>query len=996
LNRDSIQFSESHLEYIFKIVIFASLYVITAKLGLLLPTISNKITPIWPPTGLAFALLFLGGKRFWPAVAIGAFIAAYMSGNSLGTVIPITVGNTLEALCASWIYKRTKDNDEFGIHSRTFALIASAMIASLISANIGVSSFCATGIAPWNKYSEIFLTWWSGDAMGAMIVFPFALNFFSKKTEAPPFSHLLLIVLAGAILSYPILLNKQGMNFLFLFFPYLYLCTYFAGEKGVSVSIITILIFAYLSLHTGKGAFHIGQTSAHIVNLQLFLFSLSLTGLFLLDFKAVGLLRTPAIVLLAMWTLSGFVFAAFNTQQVHMTDTEYTNAVEKVEANLKAKMERNLTALQSGAGLIAGSDEIRHDEWNAFFNHLNLAETLNGLYGLGKITIVNKKTIENFLILKKKEGRKAFSIHSIDSNPLDYYYIVEFIEPFEQNKGAIGMDIASEKNRREAAELARDTGAPTITRPIKLIQKLNHEDGFLLYYPIYSKGPEPITLQERRARIEGWIYAPVLMKDYFASVFQSKDFKQLTYSISTLNDDKYLTASHDFSNANKDLLKERTVNIFNQTYKLTIGKSQEFLSVESTLPSWVAACAAIVALGLGSFVVNTQLVGVRAKELAKKMTLKLKMSEEKMRIIFESSHDTLFLASRKKDGKLYYVSINAAHEKLSGIPNKNFLNLPLEAFTPSDFFPKLTDYYASALKSGEPVQWEQLMHFPSGKKHTIVTINLVKDFNSTVELYVGTIHDITERKAAEELLKDQQMKLTLSAKMSSLGEMAGGIAHEINNPLTIINSKAVLLRKHLDNGNPDFEKIKNDLVKIEDTSNRIAKIIRGLNSFSRNTEGDPMEDFSIGQIIEDTLELCGERFKYHSIALTVDIQTDPLIHCRPLQITQVIMNLLCNAYDAVYERQERWVKVQVTEDDTKVTISVTDSGKGISNEVVEKMMNPFFTTKDIGKGTGLGLSISKGIVEDHTGLFFYDIHSPNTRFIIELPKAQIQVYAKAA
>ncbi len=242
----------------------------------------------------------------------------------------------------------------------------------------------------------------------------------------------------------------------------------------------------------------------------------------------------------------------------------------------------------------------------------------------------------------------------------------------------------------------------------------------------------------------------------------------------------------------------------------------------------------------------------------------------------------------------------------------------------------------------------------------------------------GTCQDITTEVLA-------QHKLVQSSKMSSLGEMAGGIAHEINNPLTIISGKVWQIKSKIEKGNLEPEKIIESLDMIARTTDRIAKIIKGLRSFSRNSDNDPMEVIILTQVIDETLELCRERFKNHSIEIKLDIMPQLMIKGRAAQLGQVLMNLLNNAHDAVLSLPEKWIELHVTKNQQNIKITVTDSGHGIPNHVVQKMMQPFFTTKDVGKGTGLGLSISKGIIEDHGGKLSYSAITGNTQFIIEIP-----------
>ncbi len=227
-------------------------------------------------------------------------------------------------------------------------------------------------------------------------------------------------------------------------------------------------------------------------------------------------------------------------------------------------------------------------------------------------------------------------------------------------------------------------------------------------------------------------------------------------------------------------------------------------------------------------------------------------------------------------------------------------------------------------------------------------------------------------------------------KMAALGEMSGSIAHEINNPLALIQGKASQLLRHDREGSLDKKVLIESLEKIIGMSDRISKIIRGMKSISRTAEHDPFEKVEL-KIINDNIQgICSERFRNASINLEISNIPTLAIECRPSQIEQVIINLLNNAFDAVSPLSDKWVRLDFTNFHDKIQIAVTDSGEKISPEIVEKLMLPFFTTKEIGKGTGLGLSISKGIVEDHQGKMYFDSFSSHTRFVVELPINQIK------
>ena len=230
-----------------------------------------------------------------------------------------------------------------------------------------------------------------------------------------------------------------------------------------------------------------------------------------------------------------------------------------------------------------------------------------------------------------------------------------------------------------------------------------------------------------------------------------------------------------------------------------------------------------------------------------------------------------------------------------------------------------------------------------------------------------------------------------SSRLSSLGEMASGIAHEINNPLSIILGKSALLKLLIENNNFDSSKANQFLMHISDTTHRIAKIIKGLRAFARDTSGVPFEANSLHDVISDTLELCSERFYNHHIELKLPERGKSEIYFfgRSEQIAQVLLNLLNNAFDAAIEAKYKWVEVKVKANQEKIQISVIDSGFGINSQLIEKIFEPFYTSKEVGKGTGLGLSISKGIVENHLGRLFLDPLASHTTFIIEIPRLNV-------
>lgn len=248
------------------------------------------------------------------------------------------------------------------------------------------------------------------------------------------------------------------------------------------------------------------------------------------------------------------------------------------------------------------------------------------------------------------------------------------------------------------------------------------------------------------------------------------------------------------------------------------------------------------------------------------------------------------------------------------------------------------------------------------------------------------LEELVEQRTRE--LDRQRANSLESAKMAALGQMAAGIAHEIRTPLSIINSRADSLRRHIDQNPPDRESCIAAVAQIKAMVQRMDSIIRTLLSLARDGLHDQLEPTSVRALLFDVQELCRDRFNHSGVELRIAEVPELMVTCCPSQIAQVLVNLLNNAHDAISELPEKWVELEVVQLPNAILLQVTDSGNGIAPDVAAKLMQPFFSTKGHGKGTGLGLNLSATIAENHGGNLFYDPSHPHTRFVLRLPWEQ--------
>ena len=246
----------------------------------------------------------------------------------------------------------------------------------------------------------------------------------------------------------------------------------------------------------------------------------------------------------------------------------------------------------------------------------------------------------------------------------------------------------------------------------------------------------------------------------------------------------------------------------------------------------------------------------------------------------------------------------------------------------------------------------------------------------------GIFYDLREKIAGEKKLKDALIQINRSEKMASLGQLAAGIAHEINNPLTGISLYANLALERLDKEGP----LRQYLLSVINDTDRCKDIVKDLLVYSRQTS-PAKETFQVNSLIEQSLTFIRDQKRFLNIELVKHMSDDMmLIHADKSQLSQVIINLVMNAIDAMDRRGTLTFRTYRNKPKKKVYIEVSDTGCGIPEENLSKVFDPFFTTKGPEKGTGLGLSTSYGIVKENGGRISIKKTSPGgTTFLIELP-----------
>ncbi|MDM8549660.1 PAS domain S-box protein [Desulfobacterales bacterium HSG2] len=360
---------------------------------------------------------------------------------------------------------------------------------------------------------------------------------------------------------------------------------------------------------------------------------------------------------------------------------------------------------------------------------------------------------------------------------------------------------------------------------------------------------------------------------------------------------------------------------------------------------------------------------------------KIRESQRKNKAILKAIPDLMFRVS--KEGVFLDFKPNVPGDLYA--PPEKIIGSNIRDIMPVEVVDQSFHYIAETLDTAVMQIFEYQLPMPTG----------VRDYEARMVVsgeneVLTVIRDISERKKAEKELKEKQSQLIQASKMASLGEIATGIAHEINQPLTYISTFIQNLGRDIRENRMDPEWTKDRLKKSAMQVERIQKIIQHLRIFGRSdaVSGEPVT-IDIETVLKNTLLLMGERIRLRAIDLIVNAESQlPMIQGDPNQLEQVFINLLQNSADALADTGNPEIRVDIaaSEDRKSVVIIVTDNGSGIEQEDSDRIFEPFFTTKEVGEGTGLGLSILYGIIKEHKGtITCHSEKNKGSTFVITLP-----------
>jgi two-component system NtrC family sensor kinase len=380
-----------------------------------------------------------------------------------------------------------------------------------------------------------------------------------------------------------------------------------------------------------------------------------------------------------------------------------------------------------------------------------------------------------------------------------------------------------------------------------------------------------------------------------------------------------------------------------------------------------------VAVSSGPFRMQGEIIGTVAtlRDITepKRAQDTLARSEARYRHLVESASDAIVTL----DANGRFTTVNHAAENISGYKREELVGQWFAPMLPDDDLPKALAHFQQAL-AGETGLFETQFYRKDGE---VRTISVTYSTPQKDEEVLCLIRDVTDQKMLQE-------QLIQSEKMSAIGQLVSGVAHELNNPLAGISAFAQLLLA--EKRFPPDQRTAAETIYSE--ARRASRIVQNLLTFARQHKAEKVPT-AINQVLDDTLELRGYELRVRGIDVRREYdETLPDTMADAHQLQQVFLNLITNAEQAMEQRDghHHRLMVRTRRIGESIRIEVEDTGAGIPSNLIERIFNPFFTTKPTGSGTGLGLSISLGIVREHEGrIWAENPPQAGARFVVEIP-----------
>lgn len=1037
----------TRVQWLVALVVLAGVYYAAARLGLLLAFANTNASPVWPPSGIAFAALLLFGYRIWPAITVGAFAANFAvfaanhvaaDSTSILVSLAIAVGNTLEAMLGCYLLHAWVKSEHFlptPLSVAKFGLIT--LLMCTVSAGIGTSSLILSGIAPEAAHTVIFTTWWLGDTAGIVMLTPLLVSWATRFEPPWParsvaemgLSALALVLALLVLFGQRIPSDAENRALVYLLLPAIAWTAYRYGLHGVTAVLLLVTGSAVWSTTQGYGPFATGTLNESLLTLEIFIALASITGLVLatdlteraralrealgtVPFRQVRPQWLALLVSLGLTVLAWHFVAS--GAQVQATD-RFEYLVHDVQQRIDERLKTYEQVLRGGQGLFRASASVERDEWREFVQAQHVEQTYPGIQGIGFAKLFSpeqKVALENGV---REEGFPDFRVWPAGERA--EYTSILFLEPFTgRNLRAFGFDMLTESVRRAALTQARDSGLPTLSGKVRLVQETNSDvqTGALLYLPIYRKGMPLATPVERREALEGFVYSPFRMNDFMTGTLGTEtaeialqifdgdraDESALMYSSGSLSAEQQA----EYPNP---LTRQTTISLAEHQWTLKITTLPAFeTSIDRQKSIVVLVGGSLISLLLFFVVRNLTTLREDAKTLAEQLTVAFTESEIRFGTLVNAASEFAIIAT---DVSGTIKIFNTGAEQMLGYRDVDLVNRQ----TPSVLHVREEVEARGAALSrllGHPVtgfevfvamarlgraetrEWTYVRQ--DGSRLPVqLTVTAMRDSAGEVMGFLGIGKNISHEKEAAQLLLDAMERAEDASRAKS--DFVASMSHEIRTPMNaVLGISKLLSNTHLSAEQSKY------LQMLRGAGESLLAILNDVLDFSKLEAGHlaiAPAPFRLDDVLSALATVMSVNAADKDLELVIGVEPDvpDALIGDAQRLQQVLVNLIGNAIKFTEQGEVALLVQRVSADaqTASLCLRVRDTGIGITPEQQARLFAPFTQAdSSIARrfgGTGLGLAISKRLVSLMGGTISLDSTiGAGSEFQVVLPLAR--------
>jgi len=611
-----------------------------AWLGYLVIQDGSLTSLVLPGSAFGLISLLVFGTRYWPVLLVAYCVtAAQRTGVSWVSMSGMAFAGLVRTLTAVWLFRQvSRMKKSLGHFEDLAAIVVSAFIPPAVGAGLATSILILAGRVTAAQWGVVAGHWWAFDALGTLIGAP-VMILLARWAAQPKASvdraaviQTIGFVAFVAAACYFIFFGLSTSYLLFLVFAFILIAAAWLGTTAARVAALVIAGAAIWATRLGDGAFFGGNLTENLLNLDLFLAAVSITGMAVGAFRAYGSLALPGCMLLTGWALSGMLYASMDHDRIQYDEARLNSAIGASENRLVGRLTTYEDALRGAAGLVSSSPHVGRTEWHTYVDRLGLFHRYPGTEAMSFVVPVPDSQLAGFVASKRRGDVPDFTVHTAQpraasDGPLSQHFLVVYAEPRAVAAHVIGLDVASDSPGRIASERARDSGSATLVRTIFPRPDGGSANGLVLLLPVYRPGLPITTQEERRAGFIGWASVAFSTDAFFQSaLLGSAELFTLQVYDQAMEPAKLLFASGPAPPKVHPFERVKKMELAGSAWLMGWRRTPQFPLLSKTPSAWTAGCTGLLSLLLAGLVMSLQSTGRRASELATERTKELALA----------------------------------------------------------------------------------------------------------------------------------------------------------------------------------------------------------------------------------------------------------------------------------------------------------------------------------------------------------------------------------